>query len=105
VALETRANDRRYFYRSRREGDRVIRQYIGSGPKAMEAAEADRQRREERATADAASRKELDKVYEVDGLIAESSRLIDAALSAALLKAGCHHHRGEWRKREHGSQT
>ena len=62
--------------------------------------------RDERAAVDALQRKELDKVYEVDGLMAESSRLFDAALSATLLKAGYHHHRGEWRKKRsgHGSQ-
>jgi hypothetical protein len=107
VAIETRANDRKYFYRSRRVDGRVVKEYVASGTEALIAAETDRQQRQERATADAASGKELDQINEVDAVVAESSLVFDAALSAALLKAGYHHHRGEWRKKRsgHGSQT
>ncbi|MEI7686801.1 MAG: hypothetical protein WCL32_17415, partial [Planctomycetota bacterium] len=34
MAMETRANGRRYFYRSLRDGDRVIRVYLGSDARA-----------------------------------------------------------------------
>lgn len=98
LALETR-NGRQYFYRCRRIDGKAVKRYVASGPKAMEAAEADRQQRQERATGDTASRKELDQINEVNALVEQSSLVFDAALSAALLAAGYHHHRGSWRKR------
>jgi hypothetical protein len=105
LAIETR-NGKTFYYRHSRTDGRVVKTFIGSGPKAMEAAEVDRQQRQERATADEAERKVLDGIREVDALVAESSQVFDVALTAALLKVGYHRRRGEWRKiRGHGSQT
>ena len=89
----------RYYYRKRREGERVVSEYIGRGPLAegiarlevldREREEAVRQQRSaERAALDA----EAAEVEAVEGLVRTVTH-------AALLASGYHTHKGQWRKR------
>ena len=107
MAIEVRANDRRYLYRSRRVDGRVIREYEGSGQQALFAAEICRWKREEQAAVGALQRKKFETIHGISELVEESSQAFEAMLSASLLAAGYHYHRGEWRKKRsgHGSHT
>jgi hypothetical protein len=94
----------RYYTRSRKVGRRVVREYVGFGVVAEQAARRDAKRRRQREAARAAfqaARAELDAL---DARLDELNELADQLAAAALLAAGYHqHNRGEWRrKRENG---
>jgi hypothetical protein len=89
-----------YYYRARREGGRVIKEYVGSGPAAVAAAKQDLARRAERAAGRQAEqeRRQLDTILREQ--IAGVGDEADALVSAALLAAGFHRpQRKAWRKR------
>ncbi len=93
-----------YYYRSVREGDRVRKEYCGGGRLGRLAAQLDayesRQKEEtslywnekkECLEANAAFLRELEETAEI-------------LVRAHLVAAGCHRHKGEWRRaREHGA--
>jgi hypothetical protein len=91
--------ERGYYYRVRRVGGRVVREYIGSGRVAELAAEMDALEREQRHLDVLVLRQEKAEL----ALEANLKTLIETAdlvANAALLAAGFHQHkRGEWRKR------
>src|SRR4051812_490855 len=101
--LVLRSNTSLYFYRTFREGGRVVRRYVGSGPAAVAAArefEAQRARRRDalearrqavRATV--ASLRELGR--EVSGLSAR----IDGSFHDAMAARGYYRHHRQWRRR------
>jgi hypothetical protein len=92
MSWETRGRHR-YYYRSRRVGGRVVREYLGTGDRAAEAAAADAERRRHE-EADRAA------VAALDAAADELDALADLIARAALLAAGYHQHaRGPWRKR------
>lgn len=99
MGWETRRG-RRYYYTGRRQGGRVVKQYLGSGEFAEALAgidDLDRQRRQLEADA---KRAERDELQAIDDQVRTLGRLADALAHAALLLAGYHRHdRGEWRKR------
>jgi hypothetical protein len=88
-----------YYYRSRRVNGRVEKEYIGTGPLAELAAEADaleHRQREEEAKAWQAERERLEAL---EGLTEELCEAAELLTRATLLAAGYRqHHRGEWRK-------
>jgi hypothetical protein len=89
---------RGFFYRSRRVGRRIVREYFGKGPVASMAAllmaELRRARRRHARTA-----ARLDKA---DEAFREFHDLLDQAAAAHLLVAGYYRHdRGPWRRRRH----
>ena len=99
MAWEQRGN-RTYYYRSRKIGGRVIKEYIGGGVAGMLAEREDTARRRKRQAADAALRKEQDAIAAATTAHDELSRAADALMTAALVAAGFHRHdRGHWRKR------
>jgi hypothetical protein len=92
MSWETRGSRRRYT-RSRRVAGKVVREYVGTGELAAQAAAADdAHRRQEQADRDA--RRVLD--VDVEAL----DDLAELLAHAALLVAGYYRHdRGPWRKR------
>lgn len=88
--------NQRYFYRSRRVGRRVVREYFGRGPLAELAAHLMDRLRRARAVHD-------QKAARLDDADAQFRLLhdrLDRAAEAHLLVAGYHRHdRGRWRKR------
>jgi hypothetical protein len=99
MAWERRSNGL-YYYRSHREGRRVRKEYIGSGPTAILIAEMDRTIRADRATWKADQRERRRSIEAADESLAVIDQATDIALSNALIAAGFHrHNRGEWRKR------
>jgi hypothetical protein len=87
---------RRYFYRSRRVGKRVVRDYFGAGPLGeLAALLVGELRRARNRHARRAAR--LD---DADGPFRLYHDLLDQAAAAHLLAAGFHRHdRGPWRRR------
>ena len=100
MAWEKRERGGLYYTRSRREGGRVVREYVGTGPDAEKAATLDdlqRRRREEEAATNREERERLDALEEP---VEEFYEAVEVLVGAALLAAGYHkHERGEWRKR------
>ncbi len=88
MALEIRGG-KKYLYRSHRINGRVVKEYVGSGSEAEEAA-----RRE------AATRAEFAELKRI-GVILDALRIaIDVAIEEHMLAAGYHKpKRGPWRKR------
>jgi hypothetical protein len=88
-----------YYTRSRKEGGRVVREYIGGGVLGEIAALQDEYERRQREV-EAASEKE--KRERLEGIMAPIDELCEAAevlARAALVAAGYRRHkRGEWRK-------
>ncbi|SRR5579884_1263901 len=86
----------RYYTRSRRLNGRVIRQYLGTGEAAEQAARLDASARQEREDRRAV-RAEL---ATLDASLAELAKHMDLLARAALVAAGYRqHHRGAWRRR------
>jgi hypothetical protein len=89
-----------YYTRSRKEGGRVIREYVGGGVLGETAAledEYERRRREEDAAFRKEERERLDALVEPVVELCEAAEVI---ASAALIAVGYYkHNRGEWRKR------
>jgi len=100
MSWEQRARGGAYYTRSRREGGRVVREYVGCGLAAELVAaadddarlerDADRQARAERRAADA----------DLDRAVAEADDAGELMARLALVAAGySRHHGGEWRRR------
>jgi hypothetical protein len=103
VAWEIRGESR-YYYRSIREGGRVRRIYVGTGPVAEAAAEFDTLDRAIRESTREHSRAtRSDERQRLDAALGPLDRLdaLAGALAAlALVEAGYHRpHRGAWRRR------
>ncbi len=99
MGWEDRERGTRYYTRTRREGGRIVREYVGTGPIAEFAAlqdEAERRHREEEARTWREEREDLERL---DGTTEELCELAELLTRAALLAAGYRqHNRGEWRK-------
>ena len=95
-----------YYYRSKREGDRVVTEYLGRGDLAEAIAQLDafdRARRMEEAEAFRAECKDLDAVDAAVEQLCETAELL---ARGSLLAAGYHqHHRGTWRRRRSEQET
>ena len=89
----------RYYTRSRKVNGRVIREYIGGGAVGELAAQLDVIEREQREYEREAWRVEREGIEEFDETIAKVCQMADIIARAAMLAAGFHRHRGEWRRR------
>jgi hypothetical protein len=91
-----------YYYNSRRDADRVVSEYVGRGEMAFLSAQLDkiiRQQRAERRVGERAERENSDR--EEQELSAWYER-VEAIANGAMLAAGLHKHRGQWRMRRNG---
>ena len=90
----------RYYTRSKREGGRVVREYVGGGVRGEIAARMDAEERQRREEAAAALRGERECLEELAGLVDEFCEAVETVARATLLAAGFRQHkRGEWRRR------
>ena len=106
MGWETRQGGGRYYTRSRREGGRIVREYIGIGRAAELAVLLGEREREERKAARAEGRERRAQIEAADYLTDALCRGADALAQAALLAAGYHQHdRGVWRKRRDHSHA
>jgi hypothetical protein len=106
VAWEVRGNAHRYYYRTQRLADgRVKKSYVGPGSAGELAAAADQVKRAERDLAIQRHRDLIQLVARMTEPLTDLCRDCDVVTEAALLAAGYHRHRGEWRKRHGRHQT
>lgn len=92
-------NGNRYYYQSERdEQGRVVKKYIGTGQIAELVAHAEETRRKVREDRRAKEREELERMEALAAPVLELDEVTDVLARAALLAAGYHHHRGEWRR-------
>jgi hypothetical protein len=98
VAWEGRERGGRYYTRSRREGGRVAREYVGGGPAGELAAEADRQRRELQEAKREREKAELERLRALAAPVLEVSEAAEILARAHLVAAGYHRHKGEYRR-------
>jgi hypothetical protein len=98
VALEHRAGGV-YFYRFRRIGGRVVREYAGCGRVAELAAELHRLDAERQALARQEEADRLDEWQREAGLVRSVLARANEVIAAVLPAAGWHRHNREWRRR------
>jgi hypothetical protein len=96
---ESRERGGRYYTCSRKEGGRVIREYVGGGVLGELVARMDAQERQRREEEAAAWKEERDRLDRLAGLLNEFCEDVETVTRAALIAAGSRpHKRGEWRK-------
>ncbi len=96
----TWCRDGRYYYRSRREGGRVISEYLGAGAVGAAAARCDEERRAQIAAKFERDRAAHDEARQLEAALHDLARVSDELLVETFAAAGYHrHHRGEWRRR------
>jgi acyl-CoA reductase-like NAD-dependent aldehyde dehydrogenase len=94
----------RYYTRSKKVNGRVVRQYIGKGESAEQAAQVDAAIRAAGQAQAAAERDERARIQGVVGQVAALCEQTDMLARAVLVAAGYRrHNRGEWR-RQRGRQ-
>ena len=99
MAWEQRGH-RHYYYRSRKIGGRVVKEYVGAGVAGQLAEREDETRRRNWAAERAALLADRAAFNSASAAHVELSRTTDAILTATLVAAGYHRHdRGKWRKR------
>jgi hypothetical protein len=99
MAWERRKRGGQYYTRSRRDGDRVVREYIGTGEAAEIVAELDQLDREMRAAQRQEERARQEELRQLETLVVSLGRQAQQFADAQLLAAGLHQHRGQWRRR------
>ena len=91
-------NGKRYYYRKRRIGNRVVSEYVGGGEIGDLVAELDAIERRERRAERAACLEERNHDLEIArGIDAVGDRVL-ALTRAVLLANGYHTHKGQWKK-------
>jgi hypothetical protein len=91
--------ERGYYYRSRKVGGRVVREYVGAGEVAELVARMDAIERERREAERAARRTERAELHALDASLDRMCQEAELLARAALVTAGFRQHqRGEWRK-------
>jgi hypothetical protein len=96
MGWEYRARGGPYYIRYAISNGRTIREYLGRGPIAEQAAREDA---EVRAIRDQ-ERAAWQHLETLDAQVTTLDRMVTVLLESTLLTAGYHqHHRGEWRKR------
>jgi hypothetical protein len=100
MAWESRGS-RLYYYTARREGKRVVKNYI-QPIIANEVAFIEQDRMEMRAEAAEEQRQAKAELAALETALAPLNSYADAVAAGAMLAAGYHRHNcGEWRKRRH----
>ena len=103
MGWEKRDRGTSYYYRGHRIGHRVIKVYVGRGPAAEAAAQADAEHRAARARRHQAEQQRRLAYEAIGAQVAECCTEAAGLMDAALLIDGYYRHdRGAWRRRRHG---
>src|SRR5512135_2036632 len=92
-------NGRKYYYKSERVGGRIKSTYYGSGELASLVAILDAEAREEREAKRRRQRAERKRAEAEERAVAEWFDEVQAVADAAMVAAGFHKHRGQWRRK------
>jgi hypothetical protein len=98
MGIETRKG-RLYYYKKRREGDRVVSQYVGGGdviPMAERLAALEHERKQEQRAIVELQQKDADRI---NAIVDKHSAMVDSAVKAQLLALGYHKHNRQWRRK------
>ena len=98
MAWENRGNGR-YYYKKRRIGGRVVSEYIGSGALAGLIAYQDQEEQKRREAQRELLRLKREREAEQEAMINQVDDYARTVTKAALLLAGYHPHKGQWRRR------
>jgi hypothetical protein len=99
MAWETKERGGSYYYEKKREGSRVRSVYVGSGLSGFLAENYAQQDREKKDAERRALRREIAKQDEIDSRIDEVCRMTESLVRAALIAAGFHQHKRQWRRK------
>jgi hypothetical protein len=89
-----------YYTRTRKEGGRVVREYVGGGVLGELAARMDAEERRLREEEKESRREERERLDVLAAPIEELCKAAEVIARAVLLASGYHqHNRGEWRKK------
>ena len=94
-----RRGNQSYFYRSRRSGGRVVKEYVGAGRLAKLAAAEIGNRRQDREEARIRHRRMRHELLALESLASTGQVEFTQRAERVLDRAGFHFHRGEWRRR------
>ena len=92
-----------YFFRSKRKGKRVETEYIGAGPGALFAVELDQLEAQAAAAERKARETEAAEYQVIENQLKQTEAAARDLAAAALLLAGYHPHKRQWRR--HGSNN
>ena len=92
-------NGHRYYYRSKRVGGKVKTTYFGAGEPASLMAQIDQFERLERAAERWAEREKREESDAEEKAVADWFDQVQAVADAAMVEAGFHKHRGQWRRK------
>lgn len=101
MGWEYRGN-RLYYYRKKREGQRVVSEYIGSGMTASLIAEMDNDDYLERAYSATEWKKQRNEQKRIESNMDKVQECVNSVVRAVFLTSGYHAHKGQWRKIRHG---
>ena len=96
MGLENR-DGRLYYYRQRREGARVVSEYVGAGMIASGMALLDSEDRMEARERREAERHAIEAMRSEDAALDSISAMVEAIARAACVVAGFHQYKGQWR--------
>ena len=92
-------NGRRYYYESERDGGRVKLTYFGAGESGTLMANMVAVERLERAADREQLREELEEFTAEETAASEWFDGVQAVADAAMIAAGFHQHKGQWRRK------
>ena len=92
-------NGRRYYYKSEREGCRVKTTYFGAGESGLLVSLLQREHRAEREAERDERRAEGEENRAEEKAVADWFDDVQAVADAAMIAAGFHKHKGQWRRR------
>jgi hypothetical protein len=98
MAWEKRERGGRYYYRSIRDGEKVRKEYIGTGEFAETLAHSDESIRLIRKLERDKGREELERLEALAAPALEIDKTTDILAHATLVVAGYHRRKGEWRR-------
>ena len=96
MGFETRRGNL-YYYRKRRDGSRVVSEYVGVGHVAALCSQLDDAERAEGEAKRAALRGEREAGEALDELLDAIGAALRTAAGLEMIAAGCHNRKGEWR--------
>jgi hypothetical protein len=98
MGWEARKRGSSYYTRSKWKDGRVVRQYVGTGPLAEIVALEDELKRLQKEEEIAYCREERERLERDAAFLRELEVAARILTRAHLLAAGCHKHKGEWRR-------